>query len=222
MGIDIGATEDDSSALPDPSEQKESISPETVEQNGTASEEPPQDDGAVSEPDPLAKISGQIRELALSFESKLKYDAHKNKIIDDLHHALQDHRQGLLQKYLQRIFIDVIKIVDDMRKFAAHSNHNPVRDETAEKLLNFIINTASDLEDLFAWEGITSYTCAGDRLDPARQRVVDKIETDDPERDRTIAARIRPGYEYNGKILRPEMVNIYLFPNNHMPNDRKI
>lgn len=106
IGIDIGATEDDSSASPDPSDQKESISPETFEQNGAASEEPPQDDEAVSEPDPLANISGQIRELALSFESKLKYDAHKNKIIDDLHRALQDYRQGLLQKYLQRIFID--------------------------------------------------------------------------------------------------------------------
>lgn len=220
LGIEIGGTDDDSTAFPDTSEQKDSTSPEAFEQNGAASEESALEDETISESDPLTTISGQIRELALSFESKLKYDAHKNKIIDDLHQALQDHRQGMLQKYLQRIFIDVIKIIDDMRKLAAH--HNPAPDEPAEKLLKFILNTASDLEDLFAWEGITPYTCEGDRLDSARQRVVDKIETDDPERDRTIAARLRPGYEYEGKILRPEMVSIYIFPNNHMPDDRKI
>jgi molecular chaperone GrpE (heat shock protein) len=233
LGLEINALEDSSAPLPDASDEKEPMSEEIVEQkeymNGEAadlkesiSEEAPSVDETVPEPDTLTTISGQIRELSLSFESKLKYDAHKNKIIDDLHQDLQEYRQGLLQKYLQRIFIDVIKIIDDMRKFTAHHTNTPAQDEAVEKFLKFIVNTASDLEDLFAWEGITPYTCEGDRLDPVRQRVVDKIETDDPARARTIAARLRPGYEYEGKILRPEMVNIYVCSNNHMPNDRII
>ena len=233
LGLEINALEDDSSPLSDPLDEQEPIPEEMLEQEkhissenedpiDPISDETPAADESVFELDPLTTISGQIQELARSFESKLKYDAHKNKIIDGLHQDLQEYRQGLLQKYLQRIFIDVIKIIDDMRKFAAHHTNTHTHDETVEKLIKFIINTASDLEDLFTWEGIIPYTCEEDRLDTGRQRVVDKIVTDDPEKDRTIAARLRPGYEYEGKVLRPEMVNIYIFSNNHMPDDRII
>lgn len=185
------------------------------------SDEKPAGDSMDEETDPLLTMNRQLEELTRHFESKLKYDDHKNKIIDDLHQALQEYRQGLVQKYLQRVFIDVIKIIDDMRKFYAHHTQKPPNDETIAKVLKFIINTASDLEDVFVWEGITPFTCDGECLDPSRQRVVDKIDTDDPAKDKVIAERLRPGYVYEGKILRSEMVNIYVFSNNHTTGDRK-
>ena len=163
---------------------------------------------------PLDEIKIKLDDLADAFESKIKYDGHKNKIIDELHQALQEHRQGLLQKYVQRIFVDVLKVIDDIRKFSAHYNDRLNSDEVTEKFFNFLETTASDLEDLFSWEGISPYVCDGNHLDPARQRVVNKLPTDDPAKDKTIATRIRSGYEWNGKIIRPEIVAVFVYQKN--------
>ena len=164
----------------------------------------------LSIPGPLDEIKLKLDDLASDFESKIKYDEHKNKIIDDLHHALQEYREGLIKKYLRRIVIDVIKIVDDMRKFASHYDNQPHSEET-DKFLQYIKNITSDMEDLFSWEGVVPFTCEGDEFDPTRQRIVDKIETDDPAKDKTIAHRLRPGYEWDGKVIRPEMISAFIY-----------
>ncbi len=158
-----------------------------------------------------AEIKDQLKELSQSFETKIKYDEHKNKIIDDLHQSLQEFREGLIKKYLHRFITDIIKIVDDMRKFASHHKGQPHSEETTEKLLKYIDNISSDLEDLFSWEGVEPFTCDGDMIDTSRQRILNKIETDDPEKDKTVAERLRPGYEWDGKVIRPEMVSAYIY-----------
>lgn len=165
-------------------------------------------------PDSFETIHLRLEELVQAFDAKLKYDAHKNKIIDDLHLSLQQHRDGLLKKYLHRIVMDVIKIVDDMRKLTAHYNQQLHSEETSTKLLKYIENIASDLEDLFSWEGVTPFTCDGNTVDPSRQRILGKIQTDDPEKDKTVAERLRPGYEWDGKIIRPEMISVYVYQPN--------
>jgi molecular chaperone GrpE len=164
-------------------------------------------------PGPLDQIKQQLDSLAKAFEGKIKYDEHKNKVIDELHQALQEHRQGLLQKYVHRLFMDVLKVVDDIRKFSAHYTNHGLVDETTEKFLNFLESTASDLEELFSWEGISPYVCEGNHLDTARQRILNKLPTDDPAKDKIIAERIRPGYEWNGKIIRPEIVSVFVYQN---------
>jgi len=157
------------------------------------------------------EIKDRLTELSLSFDSKLKYDEHKNKIIDDLHQSLQEFREGLIKKYLHRFITDIIKIVDDMRKFTSHYKEQPSSEETTEKLLKYIENISSDLEDLFSWEGVVPFTCEGEMIDSSRQRVLNKLETDDPEKDKTVAERLRPGYEWDGKVIRPEMVSAYIY-----------
>lgn len=172
-------------------------------------------------PGPLDEIKEKLNHLAKEFESKLKYDEHKNKVIDELHQALQEYRQGILQKYIQRIFTDVLKIVDDIRKFTAHYSNGQKADEVTGKILKFLETTASDLEEMFSWEGIVPFICEGDNLDPSRQRVVNKVQTDEPSKDKTVAARIRVGYELNGKVIRPELVSIFVYQNNDAPKDEK-
>jgi molecular chaperone GrpE (heat shock protein) len=184
---------------------------------------PPQADETEPAPilGPLDEIKQQLDALAKAFESKIKYDEHKNKIIDELHQTLQENRQGLLQKYVHRIFMDVLKVVDDIRKFSAHYNTNRLSEEATDKFLNFLELTASDLEDLFLWEGISPYVCEGSYLDITRQRVTNKIPTEDPAKDKLIAERIRPGYEWNGKVIRPEIVSVFVYQNNVSAEEEK-
>jgi len=59
-------------------------------------------------------------------------------------------------------------------------------------------------------------------LIPPVRRIVDKIETDDPAKDKTIAQRLRPGYEWDGKVIRPEMISAFIYPSESTTKDNDI
>jgi molecular chaperone GrpE (heat shock protein) len=166
----------------------------------------------------LRDMGKQIGHLASHFEGKIKYDEHKNKIIDDLHEQLQDFRDGIIKKHLLSMITDVIKIIDDIRKFKSHHKNSTPPENAAGLFLDFMDQITSDLEDLFTFQGIYSFSCKGNTFDSARQRVIKRIETDDPGKDKHLAERIRPGYEWEGKVIRPEMVSIYAY--NEQPNNK--
>ncbi|MCD6585669.1 MAG: nucleotide exchange factor GrpE [Desulfobacteraceae bacterium] len=198
------------------------IEPDRKTEDSEESVEKDIPDEDASADSPFDEIKDQLKHLAQAFENKLKYDDHKNKIIDDLHHSLQAYREGLVKKYLHRIITDIIKIVDDTRKFTSHYKNQPASDETSEKLFKYIENITSDLEDLFLWEGVVPFTCDGDVIDASRQRILNKIETDNPEKDKTVAERLRPGYEWDGKVIRPEMVSAYIYQTESTVEDNNI
>ena len=218
--FEIGIQIDDTLGPFESTDAQQADTPDSIETKNSIEKEI-KDDDALPIPGPLDEIKLKLEDLSQAFESKIKYDEHKNKIIDDLHQALQEYREGLIKKYLHRIVIDVIKIVDDMRKFASHYNHQP-RTEEIDKFLQYIENITSDMEDLFSWEGVQPFTCEGDEFDPTRQRIVDKIETHDPAKDKTIAQRLRPGYEWDGKVIRPEMISAFIYPSEPPTKDNDI
>ncbi|MFP4158788.1 MAG: nucleotide exchange factor GrpE [Desulfobacterales bacterium] len=156
-------------------------------------------------------LRAQMQALLGEFETKLKYDEHKNRIIDGLHQELQQYREGLIKKHLHSMITDAIKIIDDIRKLKAHYENEPPTEQTMPSLLSFLEDIASDIEDLFSWQGVTPFTCGTEDFDNTRQRVIKKIETSDPDMDKKIAGTMRPGYEWEGKVLRPEMVAVYVY-----------
>lgn len=158
----------------------------------------------------LQDLLQQMHHLSDAFDTKLKYDEHKNKIIDELHRELQEFREGIIKKHLHSMITDTIKIIDDIRKLKVHYESVTPTENTIPDLLNSMEDIASDLEDQFSWQGVLPYTCEGDHFDYTRQRVVKKIETRDPDLDKKIAGSIRPGYEWEGKVIRPEMVAVYI------------
>ena len=162
-------------------------------------------------------IGRRIETLAVHFEGKIKYDEHKNQIIDDLHRQLQDFRDGIIKKHLLSMITDIIKVIDDTRKFKAHYENTEQPEDASVVLLDFMGQIASDLEDIFTFQGIYPFTGVENTFDSARQRIIKKVETDNPEKNRLIAESLRPGYEWEGKVIRPEMVSIYTY-NDH--NDK--
>lgn len=156
-------------------------------------------------------LRAQMKALAEEFEAKLKYDNHKNRIIDDLHQELQQYREGLIKKYFHSMVTDAIKIIDDIRKFKAHYEQQPPTEETLPSLLGFMEDVAEDVEELFSWQGVRPFACDADVFDSTRQRVIKKVETNNPQMDKKVAESLRPGYEWEGKVLRPEMVAVYVY-----------
>ena len=213
------------SALPDScpeetsgeAQQTDSHPGDAPDKDGQGRETPQQDHPAdiLNE---IRNISRRIEELTAHFEGKIKYDAHKNRIIDDLHLQLQDFRDGIIKKHLLSIITDIIKIIDDTRKFKSHYTHAAPTENTADLMLDFMDQIISDMEDLFTFQGVYPFTCAEDTFDSHRQRIIKKIDTDHPEKNRLVAESLRPGYEWEGKVIRPEMVAVYIY--NDTLNDK--
>ena len=67
----------------------------------------------------------------------------------------------------------------------------------------------TELEEIFFRQGVQAFALDSEAFDPARQQVLKKIETDDKSKARQVAASLRPGYEWEGRVIRREMVAVY-------------
>jgi len=157
----------------------------------------------------LDDIQNQLNIIQKEFNQKIKFDAHKNKIIDNLHQELQEHKNDILKKYLKSVILDIIQFTDSLRKLSNFYNTQDPSEIDPEKLLNLLKHIPSDLEDICSKQGITPFTNEGADFNPSRQRVLKKIETQEKEKDKKVAESIHPGYEWDGIMIRPEMVAVY-------------
>ena len=227
MGIPIGdiltpvaATGTAPDGMVEPDSAPDQPAEEETKTIETASDAPSDDTPDIQAPpagapgidlDAINGLKQQIEALIEGFETKIKIDEHKNKIIDTLHDELQTFREGIIKKHLYSFVTDVIKIIDDIRKFKGHYTGESPSEEVVTNLLTFLDSIASDLEDLFAWQGVVPFMCGTPTFESSRQRVIKKIDTDDPTKDKTVAESLRPGYEWDGKMIRPEMVAVYVY-----------
>lgn len=160
--------------------------------------------------DRLTSLSLQITELQREFVGKLKYDAHKDEIIDRLHAELQEYKQNILKKYVLSIVMDIVKVADDIRKWLAYFRSLEVSQRDPRKLFRYVEGIPSDLEDVFYWHGVKPFSNQEGPFDPIRQRAIKKVPTSDPTLDKSVAYSIRPGYEWETKVVRQEMVAVYV------------
>lgn len=193
---------------------------------GPASTEPSNRNSSIREPervdpsseeiiDPLflklEEVQNQLQKLGADFQSKLKYDAHKNRLIDDLHQELQAHKDDVVKRFLRSMMMDLIQFIDSVRKLTEfYAAQDPNRADP-EKLIGLLKNIPSDLEDICGRQGVTPFSCEGSVFDPTRQRALKQVYTTDSSRDKEVADRLRPGYEWEDQIIRPEMVAVYTY-----------
>jgi molecular chaperone GrpE len=157
-------------------------------------------------------IKNGITNLEKDFQTKLRYDQHKEKIIDNLHEELQGYKNDLYKKLQQPILLDIIHVMDDIKKLlGAHEEKDPAELDP-EKLLKQMRDIPFDLEHLLYRQGVEPFSSkGGEKFDPAKQKVLKPITTGDKSEDKTIAKTIKNGYEWEGKIIRPEHVAVYVF-----------
>ena len=140
----------------------------------------------------VADLLAILRDIKVSFDSKIRYDEVKEQQIAVLHEELEAHRKGLYQQILRPVLIDLIGIYDQV-----------AASQAADAQLLEVIETVLERY------GVTRYQCDGDRIDRSRQKVIDVESTGDAGLDRRLARRLRPGFEMDDKVLRPEWVVAY-------------
>ncbi len=82
---------------------------------------------------------------------------------------------------------------------------NDISSQTVDNLRSF----QETIEDILNRNGVESYSVEGDNYIPNRQRVLQVVDTFDPAQDRLVARRIRKGFEYEGRVIRPEIIATY-------------
>lgn len=157
--------------------------------------------------DALGRLGAQVQErlagLQAQFDREVRAEASRERIVDRLHAELQEYKQDLLLKVQRPIFVDLIQLHDDVGKMAA------AQPAEAEGFRGTLESIQTALEDVLYRQGVEPFRVDGDSFDPRRQRAVTTVPTPDPALARTVAARLRPGFQSGDKVIRPEMVTVY-------------
>ncbi|AMV38219.1 nucleotide exchange factor GrpE [Planctomyces sp. SH-PL62] len=169
-------------------------------------------------PAPIAAFAEEVREavvrlgeqvgrklegLQSQFDREVRAEANRERIVDRLHAELQEYKQDLLLKVQRPIFVDLIQLHDDVGKMAAAVAPD------SEAFRGTLESIQTALEDVMYRQGVEPFRAEGDAFDPRRQRAVATVPTADPALAKTLAARIRPGFQAGDKVIRPEVVSVY-------------
>lgn len=200
--------------------QEEPVQEESVQEE-SVQEEPP-----IQEPtqDQMKNLETKMDALLQLFQDRLLYDKHKDLINDRQYQELEGFRSGILEKLQKPIIMDIISEIDDCVKLEAFYlqkkeeyavNKNPEElEKLFEKLLKLFGGIAPNLCDLLEKHDVTYWqTEAGEPFDPKIHTVLKKTATDNPELNKTICKSLRFGFKLNDKIIRREMVDVFVLQN---------
>lgn len=151
----------------------------------------------------------EMRQLRQDFDTKLKYDESKERLIESLHRELQMYREGLHFRVLRPVFTDLITMYDDIGKLiesiSSSSNIN------LDRMIHTLTMYQENIEEILLRNGVISFTMEGEAFLPSRQRILRVVPTPDPALAKQIARRVRKGFIYENIVLRAEVVETYKY-----------
>lgn len=167
----------------------------------------------------LESLRKQLDNLEDEFKSKIKYNQHKEKIIDELHRELQAYKNDLIKSQVRPVIMDIIHVIDNINKLVTHQKaRKPIKLDPL-KLLGQMEGISSDLEEVLNRQGVEPFKLQQPGFDPKSQRVVKTEFNADPSKDKSVAGVIQGGYEWEGNILRKEQVIVYTYKEKEKNNE---
>ena len=157
------------------------------------------------------RLEGRLDSLQTLFEREQRAETARERVVDRLHAELQEYKQDLFLKVQRPIFIDLIQLHDDIGKMieARTSENSEARD--ALPFRGVLESIQTGIEDILYRQGVEPFVVEGNDFDPRRQRAVSTVPTDDAATAKTVAARLRKGFQAGEKVIRPEIVTVYAF-----------
>ena len=169
----------------------------------------------------LDAVQQALSELQQTFDDKIAEDTHKNGLFDNMHRELTRYQNGLMDKIVETMAMDIIQLVDSTKGHIRVYEKKEPTEDNYKRLFRVIKGIAEDLEDILYRQSIESYNVAGREVDVKRQRIIQTIPTDDKRKDNLVAVRAAEGYEKDGKIIRPERIKIYKYEPNANEGENK-
>jgi len=159
----------------------------------------------------LTDLGNRFDGLRTDFQSKLKYDQYKEKIIDNMHQELQAYKDDLIQHQIRPIIVDIIHVIDDVGKLVPKHLEKDPSELDPLKLLNQMDGIAEDLEEVLYRQGVEAFSARDAAYDVRLQKILKTEITSEQSKDKTVSRQVHKGYKWEGKVLRQEMVNVYVY-----------
>ena len=155
------------------------------------------------------RLSRRLDAIQSLLERDTRAEANRERIVDRLHAELQEYKDDLLLKVQRPIFADLIQLHDDIGKMIEAMGDGDSDHAGPRRIHLQSIQTA--LEDVLYRQGVEPFTVETDTFDPRRQRAIATVPVDDPNLNKTVAARVRKGFQAGDKLIRPELVTVRTF-----------
>lgn len=152
-----------------------------------------------------AQVISGMELLRSDFETKIKYDQSKERVIEVLHNELQDLREDLAFKILSPLVKDLVGIYDDISTEIAED----VGQQESQSQLSsarYMLEQITAILERYGFELFETNDSVFDRRLHSASRAV---LTNEKELHLVIVERIRPGLRYGDRIIRPEKVVVY-------------
>ncbi len=176
-------------------------------------DEPPPEVEDSPRVDPIEAMGDRLSRRLDAIQSLLERDAraeaNRERIVDRLHAELQEYKDDLLLRVQRPIFADLIQLHDDIGKMIEARPDVEASDDRSAAIRGILDSIRVAIEDILYRQGVEPFESEGQTFDPRRQRAVSTVSTDDPEKHRTIAARLRRGFAAGEKLIRPELVSVH-------------
>lgn len=151
-----------------------------------------------------------LKNLDKKFETKIKVDEHKAVLFDNLHKELMDYKNGLVTQIINNILLDIIQLIDSNDKTLKMFEQKEFSEENYNKLINTLKGVTEDLTDILYRQSVEPFSIE-ETVNVKKQKIIKTISTSDKELDNKIAMNLAPGYEKDGKVIRPERIAIYKY-----------
>ena len=195
----------DSETDSDPMIEPQAVPPvveSEVEENGEES---------VAEPEQkaldLLNVEQMLVALNNKFEQKIAVDAHKNELFDKMYAELSVYKKDIYAKLLLPFINETVLLIEDYKRLLSRIDENT----PSNKILDYLSNVPNDLEELLENNGVECFNDESEHFNPKTQRALGVVKTEETAQDNTIAERVRKGYWWQGKIIRPEGVKVYKY-----------
>ena len=159
----------------------------------------------------LEQLLTAVGTLQEQFNDKIEVDAHKNALFDKMHEELVRYRNGILDRLVEAMALDIIQLVDFTKHFLRVYEEEEVSEDSYKRLLGIVSGIAKQLNDILYRQSIEPYRTTGEEVNVRRQKILQTVATDEQAKNNLVAERVADGYEKDGKVIRPEQIKIYKY-----------
>lgn len=137
------------------------------------------------------------------------------KLFDSLHQELISYRDNFVRESLQKPFIrDLLVLFDDLSRIAGQSETMAASEEAPgaqSQLRDNLANTLHFLVEILHRLEVTEVETK-ETIDRSLHRVIGVEPAESPEEDGRIVRRVKRGFLWREKVLRPEEVIVRRLP----------
>jgi molecular chaperone GrpE len=160
---------------------------------------------AQENPDELGAVRAELAALRVLLEAKVLEDEQRREWVARMTAELEEYRQDFIFKYVTgRVFRDLIQLYDTVDSTLQATAAGTASVEAVGNRLNSVRKQL--LHTLSRQDVEIVHAAAGTPFDEAEQEAIDVRPVPRAEDDGTVVEMARPGFRYQGRLLRPASV----------------